>query len=63
MARTFKRRHINHVKHLPKGVYIGPGGYKCPCCFPGPGHKHFEFRSAKRKRDVKLIKEIHSELV
>lgn len=36
---------------LPKTLSIGPGGFKCHCCFPAPGSKDRRkaFKSARRK--------------
>lgn len=41
---------------------IGPGGRRCPCCFPGPNEKNVYYRSAKRKDKNMIKKEIKEEL-
>ena len=41
-----------------KHLTIGPGGVKCPCCFPAPGSigRRAEFRRAKRKETLAAMK-------
>lgn len=41
-----------------KHLTVGPGGVKCPCCFPSPGSKErkAEFRRAKRKEKRAALK-------
>jgi hypothetical protein len=43
----------------------GPGGRKCNCCFPAPGSKSrkAEYRSAKRKFNHEVKREVTRELV
>lgn len=66
MSRTYKdkpyklRKHhypTNH-KHLSKSLCIGPGGFNCPCCFPGPKGRDVYFRSAKRKDKLLAFKDV-----
>lgn len=36
---------------LSKNLTVGPGGVRCPCCFPAPGTKmrRYVFKCAKHK--------------
>lgn len=38
---------------------IGPGGTKCPCCFPAPGtrERRYEYKKARRKDNQDAMKE------
>lgn len=46
------------VTRFNKHLTIGPGGVKCPCCFPAPGtpERRAEFRRAKRKEKLAAMK-------
>lgn len=46
------------MTRFSKHLTIGPGGVKCPCCFPAPGSKErkAEFRIAKRKEKIVAMK-------
>jgi hypothetical protein len=37
----------------------GPGGFKCPCCFPKPGskHRHELFKKAAREDTEDALEE------
>lgn len=43
---------------LPKTLCIGPGGFKCACCFPAPGSKtrRKAFKVARRKEAREHLK-------
>lgn len=44
--------------------HVGPGGRGCSCCYPAPGkaRKLYE-RSAKRRMNKEISKEIEQELM
>ena len=42
---------------------VGPGGRRCPCCFPGPKGKRYKYRKAKRRDERDIAKEIREELI
>ena len=44
---------------------IGPGGRRCVCCFPAPGSKNrkAQYRSAKRKSNTEVKRELRAELI
>ena len=36
-------------KLLQKVMYVGPGGWNCPCCGPKPSEKQLYTRIARRR--------------
>ena len=46
---------------VTKFLCVGPGGRRCPCCFPAPGSKTRKllFRAAKR-REAKDAKQMQA---
>ncbi len=43
---------------MNKYLCVGPGGFKCNCCFPAPGSKERKlvYRSAKKKEKNAAIR-------
>ena len=60
MSRTYKKTvqlGRKSTRRLPsKYCAVGPGGFSCPCCFPAPGKRKEEVRSAKRKESIAAFK-------
>lgn len=46
---------MNYKRYL----CVGPGGYRCACCFPAPGSKErkLEYRRAKKKEKRAAMKQ------
>jgi hypothetical protein len=53
------------MKKLTCFLRIGPGGRRCTCCFPAPGSKERKaaYRTAKRKWNNEVKREMNSDLV
>lgn len=60
MSRSYKKPRQfgkKSTRRLPsKYCSVGPGGFSCPCCFPPPGKRKEEVRSALRKERIAAFK-------
>ena len=50
---------------VTKFLCVGPGGRKCPCCFPAPGSKARKalMRGAKRREAFEAKRDLKTEMV